>query len=1060
MRAFPATHSPAEQQPVHVDELQGRSQAAKNISAKHIRSHRISRRLWHRAGVPSRAAMYCPDMSRAGLLLFLLGVAGCRCGGESVTTRYGELVFVVPDGAGEKLLSEATVATPPVFMGTEETTDVPVRNIGLESVTIASVTRDDGDESLSLDGAVGLEIAGNADAVLPLMFIAPQAADASLTEVAHTASFTLTLTGTSAANETIHLVVTATAAARDCYVPPLVDFGAVPLNHAVIKRVTLSNGAPISATTTAGALTGDTVFTLEGSSSFEVPANGSAELPLRFSPLDTRDYEATFTLKRGALCPEGTVTVRGRGDDTALAWTPERLDFGRVPLDDSASREVTLTNRSNVDLTLGTQLASANFVVDDAPAVLPANGSAKVTVSCRPTALGPLTGILTIDIGTTPITPARIGLDCIGGGPRIRADPNPFQFGGVPYNPSGTAVTRRRLIVQNVGTAPPAPGDVTNNLFLGRNGTLPWFAIVPTNSYTRASEFSVGLISTYDAAKGVPALVGQNLLEFEVTLAPTSPQERRADLLIYSNDSKEPVLRIQLSASPRLPESCSITVSPEGANFGAAPRGATLTRTLVVTNTSTMVGNQCLISGIEMAPGSNLAFRVSRPANAAFLIPAGGSQAIEVTSTVPSDSVIGSYLRGSLRFSVSNTGATREYPVDLQVSRCLLVDPPVLDFGVVQQNCTSAGKAVTIYNTCGVPIVVAESTPPAPYRFTSSPFTNGAITLDPAESATMLIAASPTTTGSFPNAMVFDTVQSGEAVQEGVALRVVSDPVGFQSDRFMQSTSEVDILFVIDDSCSMADEQQALASNFMSFISGATQGGGDWRIGVTTTDLFAQQGVLRSGGSGFPTVLTPSTPNVAAAFAANVSVGVSGSGYEQPFAAMQAAVSEPNRSGLNANFLRTDAALAVVIVTDAVEQSQGTVSQYVSMLRSLKSNLPELVNVSVVGPFTAPSAGCSVEGVDNGRYDAIVTATNGARANICTTNWSQDLTALSNSVFSARRSFTLTGTPRSRADVTVTVNGTAITSGWTLDAVNNAIVFANPPPAGADIVIGYRTACF
>lgn len=1063
VRASPGTHSPAEQHPLHVAALQGRSpQATKNIMGKHSTSHRIDRGVWHCAGVASRAAMYSPDMRRAGLLLFLLGVAGCRCDGGGVTARYGELVFVVPDGAGEKLLTDATVTAPPVFMLTEGRSAVQVRNIGLESATIVSVTRDEGDDSLQLEDAVGLAVEGNADATLSLLFRAPQALDPSTAEVTHTARFTLTLEGTSAATNTIHLTVVATAVARDCYVPTLVDFGAVPLNHAVIKRVTLTNGAPLPSSATVGAITGgDAVFSLEGSASFEIPAEGSADLPLRFSPLDTRAYEATFTLKRGELCPEGTVTLRGSGDDTALAWSPQRINFGRVPLNDSSTRTVTLTNRSNVDLPLSTTLAPQNFLVEmNAPAVLPANGSATVSVSCRPSTLGPMTDVLTIDIGTTPVTPARIGLDCIGGGPRIVAAPTPFQFGGVPYNSTGTALTRRRLIVQNVGTAPPAPGDTSHNLFLGRDGSLPWFAVVPTNNATRASEFSVGLISTYDAAKGVPAIAGQNLLEFEVTLAPTNANERRADLLIYSNDSKEPVLRIAMTASPRQPENCTVTVAPEGANFGAAPRGASLTRTLLVKNESTVSGNQCLISGIEMAPGSNLAFRVTEPSSAALLIPAGRQQPIIVTALVPADAAVGSYLRGTLRFNIGNSGAARQLPVDLQVSRCLLVDPPLLDFGVVQQNCTSASKPVTVYNTCGVPISVAPATPPAPYRFTASPFTNGPISLQPAQSATMLVAAAPTTTGSFSTTMLFDTVQSGEAVQEGVALRVVSDPVGFQSDTFEQSTAKVDILFVIDDSCSMADEQQALASNFMSFISGATQGAGDWQIGVTTTDLFAQRGVLRAGAPGQPAVLTPSTPNVATVFASNVQVGVTGSGYEQPFACMQAAVTEPNRSGLNAGFLRDDAALAVVLVTDAIEQSQGTVNQYVSTLRGLKNNLPELVNVSVVGPFSAASASCSIEGIDDGRYASIVTATNGARADICTNDWARELTNVSESVFSARKSFSLTGSPRSMGDVTVTVNGNTMSSGWRLDAANNAVVFTTPPPAGADIVVGYRTACF
>jgi hypothetical protein len=48
----------------------------------------------------------------------------------------------------------------------------------------------------------------------------------------------------------------------------------------------------------------------------------------------------------------------------------------------------------------------------------------------------------------------------------------------------------------------------------------------------------------------------------------------------------------------------------------------------------------------------------------------------------------------------------------------------------------------------------------------------------------------------------------------------------------------VDILFVVDNSGSMADEQENLARNFNTFISELTSGkGNDYRIGIVTTDL-------------------------------------------------------------------------------------------------------------------------------------------------------------------------------------------------------------------------------
>ena len=60
-----------------------------------------------------------------------------------------------------------------------------------------------------------------------------------------------------------------------------------------------------------------------------------------------------------------------------------------------------------------------------------------------------------------------------------------------------------------------------------------------------------------------------------------------------------------------------------------------------------------------------------------------------------------------------------------------------------------------------------------------------------------------------------------------------------QKDVFQQSRrNTVDILLVVDDSCSMAEEQAKLANNFESFIAAFQGIDVDWQIGVTTTDTY------------------------------------------------------------------------------------------------------------------------------------------------------------------------------------------------------------------------------
>ena len=60
-----------------------------------------------------------------------------------------------------------------------------------------------------------------------------------------------------------------------------------------------------------------------------------------------------------------------------------------------------------------------------------------------------------------------------------------------------------------------------------------------------------------------------------------------------------------------------------------------------------------------------------------------------------------------------------------------------------------------------------------------------------------------------------------------------------QKDVFQQvRRNTVDILLVVDDSCSMAEEQEKLSTNFESFISAFDGVDVDWQMAVTTTDTY------------------------------------------------------------------------------------------------------------------------------------------------------------------------------------------------------------------------------
>ena len=157
-----------------------------------------------------------------------------------------------------------------------------------------------------------------------------------------------------------------------------------------------------------------------------------------------------------------------------------------------------------------------------------------------------------------------------------------------------------------------------------------------------------------------------------------------------------------------------------------------------------------------------------------------------------------------------------------------------------------------------------------------------------------------------------------------------------------EACEKMDILFVIDDSGSMAEEQGNLGTNFPQFIqvldNYMTEGGGllDYRVGVTTTgrDLtwnlelpgfppipfpeFGPNGqLLQDSGCGMSRPwLERDDGNVSTAFPCVANVGTSGSSYEMPLYATELALVDRVNDGSNAGFLREDALLAIVILTD------------------------------------------------------------------------------------------------------------------------------------------------
>lgn len=333
------------------------------------------------------------------------------------------------------------------------------------------------------------------------------------------------------------------------------------------------------------------------------------------------------------------------------------------------------------------------------------------------------------------------------------------------------------------------------------------------------------------------------------------------------------------------------------------------------------------------------------------------------------------------------------------------------------------------------------------------------------------------TDGDYEDRLVVDGTLAGAPFTEFVVIRGRVSQDGRREDRFQQGqVSDADILFVIDNSCSMVHEQDQLTRNFGSFIQIADSGLLNYQIGVTTTDVSAGDDseigrlVPTDGPAADRLVTRASLPSALDAFVRIARVGIEGSGDERGLAAARLAVSEALLAGPNFGLLRDNALLSVIIISDEFDQSpEEDVGVYADALVAAKGGDPSRVSVSAV---VGPPGGCDSPGGGRAfpapRYTEMARRLNGAIESVCAGDWSEVMRRLSSTAFGLRARFALSERPEDPDSLSVVVDGQPAPprddlgrDRWWYDPISNSVVFASRsvPGPGASIVIGYGTGC-
>ncbi len=318
-----------------------------------------------------------------------------------------------------------------------------------------------------------------------------------------------------------------------------------------------------------------------------------------------------------------------------------------------------------------------------------------------------------------------------------------------------------------------------------------------------------------------------------------------------------------------------------------------------------------------------------------------------------------------------------------------------------------------------------------------------------------------------------------------------------RSDEFTQlDPGKADVLWVVDTSCSMVDEQIALVDNFPSFIDFFVERRIDFHIAVTSTNIHESNSDGLDGRmSGDPNVITSDMEDVAGRFLERALLGIDDRhGQEKGLEAAYHAI-ETLGDTANRGFHRPDAHLAIIIVSD--EPYMGTPARptneeliewedFSGWLDELKGptgyRMTDLSAIVGMGPggFDDPEpcgrdeeagghggGGHGGQGGQGGQFGVgaergdgyleAAEATGGTWASICEEDWGEMLGRVGLRAAGLMDNFPLLAIPEQHT-LRVYVDGIA-TGAWEYRESTNSIrftTFASVPRPGQEVRVTYK----
>jgi hypothetical protein len=301
----------------------------------------------------------------------------------------------------------------------------------------------------------------------------------------------------------------------------------------------------------------------------------------------------------------------------------------------------------------------------------------------------------------------------------------------------------------------------------------------------------------------------------------------------------------------------------------------------------------------------------------------------------------------------------------------------------------------------------------------------------------------------------------------------------YEDTWYQSGTDMVDLLWVVDNSNSMANEQLKVAEGFEQFIlaMGLASEETDFHLGVISTDMDEGnegRGLL----VGDPPYLTREDTYLSE-FMSRVQVGTDGSDKERGLQAAYHALTDADALAYNDGFLREEAVLALVFVSDENDCSDEnflsddqagslcydingqlvSTAEYIRRFQAVKGIGGRVVASAIVGPEV--SEGCD-ESWPGKRYMTLAGELDGEIGNICDPDYETIMDDLGGRITAPQRTFYLTYRAV-EGSVVVKVDDEDLDEeeyGWTYDPDLASVAFedAYVPDFGSLISISYDIA--